>query len=148
MEIIDREYGRERFEEQMDTVLVFVCHTCFCVWVKLISCPGCGIHIFLGALLGTFRIDLHHRLDTDPANLIQDVLIHQMQMMRNLGLGPYVPPDFSPPAHIIIVKTLFYASLGFMFLASFFAVLIKSWVREFSSGLQAQFAPPTASQTR
>jgi len=69
-------------------------------------------------------------------------------MMRNSSLGPYVPADFSPPEHIVVVNALFYASLGFMVLAAFIAMLIKSWVREFDHGLQAMSIPEQRAKTR
>jgi hypothetical protein len=81
-------------------------------------------------------------------NIIQEVLIHQTQMMRNSSLGPYVPADFSPPDYIIVVNSLFYASLGIMLLAAFIAMLIKSWVREFDRGLRAISAPEQRAKTR
>ena len=84
--------------------------------------------------LSAFLIELLGRLEQDPIDIIQDILIHQTQMMRNSTLGPYVPPEFSPPEHIVIVNALFYASLGVMLLAAFIAMLIKSWVREFDRG--------------
>ena len=81
-------------------------------------------------------------------NIIQDVMIYQTQMMRNSSLGPYVPADFSPPGYIIVVNSLFYASLGIMLLAAFIAMLIKSWVREFDRGLRAMSAPEQRAKTR
>jgi len=69
-------------------------------------------------------------------------------MMRNSSLGPYVPADFSPPEHIVVVNALFYASLGFMVLAAFVAMLIKSWVREFDRGLRAMSLPEQRAKTR
>ena len=80
--------------------------------------------------------------------IIQDVLIYQTRMMRNLSMDPYVPADFSPPDHIIIVNALFYASLGVMILAAFTAMLIKSWVREFDRGLKAMSIPGQRAKTR
>jgi hypothetical protein len=80
--------------------------------------------------------------------IIQGVLIHQTQMMRNSSLGPYVPPAFSPPEHIVLVNALFYASLGVMILAAFIAMLIKSWVREFDRGLRAMSLPEQRAKTR
>ena len=81
-------------------------------------------------------------------NIIQDVLIYQTQMMRNSSLGPYVPAEFSPPEHIVVVNALFYASLGVMILAAFIAMLIKSWVREFDRGLRAMSLPEQRAKTR
>ena len=81
-------------------------------------------------------------------DIIQDVLIYQTQMMRNSSLGPYVPADFSPPQHIVVVNALFYASLGVMLLAAFIAMLIKTWVREFDRGLQAMALPEQRAKTR
>ena len=81
-------------------------------------------------------------------DIIQDVLIYQTQMMRNSSLGPYVPADFSPPEHIVTVNALFYASLGFMILAAFIAMLIKSWVREFDRGLRAMSLPEQRAKAR
>jgi len=46
MEPIDRAREKE-WLEQMDTILVFVCTTCFCVLAELISCPGRIIREFL-----------------------------------------------------------------------------------------------------
>jgi len=81
-------------------------------------------------------------------DIIQDVLIYQTQMMRNSSLGPYDPPDFSPPEYIVVVNALFYASLGVMLLAAFIAMLIKSWVREFDRGLRAMSLPEQRAKTR
>ena len=81
-------------------------------------------------------------------DIIQDVLIYQTQMMRNSSLGPYVPAKFSPPDHIVVVNTLFYASLGVMILAAFIAMLIKSWVHEFDRGLRAMSLPEQRAKTR
>ena len=80
--------------------------------------------------------------------IIQDVLIHQTQMMRNSSLGPYVPADFSPPEHIVVVNALFYASLGVIILAAVTAMLIKSWVREFDRGLKAMSIAEQRAKTR
>jgi hypothetical protein len=79
---------------------------------------------------------------------IQDILTYQTQMMRNSSLGPFVPATFSPPKHIVIVNALFYASLGFMLLAAFIAVLIKGWVREFDRGLRGMSIPEQRAKTR
>jgi len=68
--------------------------------------------------------------------------------MRNSSLGPYVPAEFSPPDHIVIVNALFYASLGVMILAAFIAMLIKSWVHEFDRGLQGLSIPEQRAKTR
>ena len=81
-------------------------------------------------------------------NTIQNVLIYQTQMMRNSSLGPYVLADFSPPDYIIVVNSLFYASLGIMLLAALIAMLIKSWVREFDRGLRAMSVPEQRAKTR
>jgi hypothetical protein len=98
--------------------------------------------------MSAFLIELLRRLEQDPMDIIQGVLIYQTQMMRNSSLGPYVPPDFSPPDHIVIVNALFYASLGVMILAAFVAMLIKSWVREFDRGLRAMTLPEQRAKTR
>ena len=100
------------------------------------------------AFLSAFLIELLSRLEPDPMNIIQDVLIYQTYMMRNSSLGPYVPANFSPPDYIIVVNSLFYASLGIMLLAAFIAMLIKSWVREFDRGLRAMSAPEQRAKTR
>ena len=81
-------------------------------------------------------------------DIIQDVLIYQTQMMRNLSLGPYVPTELSPPEYIVVVNALFYASLGIMLLAGFIAMLIKSWLREFDRGLRAIPIPEQRAKTR
>jgi len=81
-------------------------------------------------------------------DIIQDVLIYHTQMMRNSSLGPYVPPNFSPPGHIVVVNALFYASLGVMLLAAFVAMLIKSWVPEFARGLKTMPIPEQRAKTR
>jgi len=39
MEVIDREREKE-WLEQMDTILIFVCLTCFYDLAELIGCPG------------------------------------------------------------------------------------------------------------
>ena len=46
MEIIDREREKE-WLEQMDTILIFVCHTCLWRLVELIGCSGCTVRRFL-----------------------------------------------------------------------------------------------------
>jgi hypothetical protein len=143
MEIIDRERERE-WLEQMDTILIFVCLTS--LWRQL-ELMGCQALLFAG-FLSTFLIELLGRLEQDPMDIIQDVLIYQTQMMRNSSLGPYVPHDFSPPEHIVIVNALFYASLAVMILAAFVAMLIKSWVREFDRGLRAMSLPEQRAKTR
>ena len=103
--------------------------------------------LFAG-FLSAFLIELLDRLEPDPMNTIRDVLIYQTQMMHNSSLGPYVPADFFPPEHIVLVNALFYASLGIMLLAAFIAMLIKSWVREFDRGLQAMSIPEQRAKTR
>ena len=103
--------------------------------------------LFAG-FLSAFLIELLSRLEPDPMDIIQDVLIHQTQMMRNSSLGPYVPADFSPPEYIVLVNALFYASLGVMILAAFVAMLIKSWVHEFDRGLRAISIPEQRAKTR
>jgi hypothetical protein len=108
---------------------------------------GCQAALFAG-FLSSFLIELLGRLEPDPMDIIQDVLIYQTQMMRNSSLGPYVAPDFSPPEHIVVVNALLYASLGVMILAAFIAMLIKSWVREFDRGLRAMSLPEQRAKTR
>ena len=103
--------------------------------------------LFAG-FMSAFLIELLGRLEPDPMDIIQDVLIYQTQMMRNSSLGPYVLADFSPPEHIVVVNALFYASLGVMILAAFIAMLIKSWVREFDRGLRAMSIPEQRAKTR
>jgi len=143
MEIIDREREKE-WLEQMDTILIFVCLTPLWCQPELM---GCQAALFAG-FMSAFLIELLGRLEPDPMDIIQDVLIYQTQMMRNSSLGPYVTPDFSPPEHIVIVNALFYASLGVMLLAAFIAMLIKSWVREFDRGLRAMSVPEQRAKTR
>jgi len=46
MEIVDRERERE-WLEQMDTILIFVCLTCFFVLAQLIGCPDCVVRKLL-----------------------------------------------------------------------------------------------------
>ena len=108
---------------------------------------SCQAALFAG-FLSSFLIELLGRLEPDPMDIIQDVLIYQTQMMRNSSLEPYVPVDFSPPDYIVVVNALFYASLGLMLLAAFIAMLIKSWVREFDRGLQAMSHPEQRAKTR
>jgi len=108
---------------------------------------GCQAALFAG-FLSSFLIELLGRLEPDPIDIIQDVLIYQTQMMRNSSLGPYVPPDFSPPEYIVVVNALFYASLGVILLAAFIAMLIKGWVREFDRGLRAMSLPEQRAKTR
>jgi len=103
--------------------------------------------LFAG-FLSAFLIELLARLEQDPMDITQDVLIYQTQMMRNSSLGPYVPADFSPPEYIVVVNALFYASLGVMILAAFIAVLIKSWVWEFDRGLRAMSLLEQRAKTR
>ena len=103
--------------------------------------------LFAG-FLSAFLIELLGRLEPDPMDIIRDVLIYQTQMMRNSSLEPYVPRDFSPPVHIVVVNALFYASLGVMILAALIAMLIKSWVREFDRDLQAMSLPEQRAKTR
>ena len=103
--------------------------------------------LFAG-FLSSFLIELLGRLESDPMDIIQDVLIYQTQMMRNSSLGPYVAPDFSPPEHIVVVNALFYASLGVILLAAFIAMLIKSWVREFDRALREISLPEQRAKTR
>ena len=70
-------------------------------------------------------------------NIIQDVLIYQTQMMRNLSLGAYVLADFSSPEYIVVVNTLFYAILGVMLLAAFtngFQSKLQSLISEMRVG--------------
>jgi len=143
MEIVDREREKE-WLEQMDTILIFVCLTSLCRQPELIGCPAA---LFAG-FISAFLIELLGRLEPDPIDITQDVLIYQTQMMRNSSLGPYVPPVFSPPEHIVIVNALFYASLGVTLLAAFIAMLIKSWVREFDRGLGAMSLPEQRAKTR
>jgi hypothetical protein len=100
------------------------------------------------AFLSAFLIELLNRLEQDPTDVIQDILIHQTYMMRNSSLGPYVPTTFSPPDHIVAVNALFYASLGVMLLAALIAMLIKSWVREFDRGLRGMSVPEQRAKTR
>ena len=133
MGITDREREKE-WLEQMDTILIFVGLTS--IWRQPEPTGGCQAALFAG-FLSSFLIELLGRLEPDPIDVIQDVLIYQTQMMRNSSLGPYVPPDFSPPGHIVVVNALFYASLGVIILAALIAMLIKSWVREFDRGLGA-----------
>ena len=78
----------------------------------------------------------------------EGALLQIMHMMRNSSLAPYVPPVFSPPKHLVILSTLFYASLGVTILAIFAAMLIKSWVSEFDRGLQAISNPEQRAKTR
>jgi len=108
---------------------------------------GCQAALFAG-FLSSFLIELLGRLEPDPIDIIQDVLIYQTQMMRNSSLGPYVARDFSPPEHIVVVNALLYASLGVMILAAFIAMLIKSWVREFDRGLRTMSLPEQRAKTR
>jgi len=143
MAIIDREREKE-WLEQMDTILIFVCLISFRLQPELMACQAA---LFAG-FLSSFLIELLGRLEPDPMDIIQDVLIYQTQMMRNSSLGPYVAPEFSPPEHIVVVNALFYASLGVMILAAFIAMLIKSWVREFDRGLQAMSLPEQRAKTR
>jgi len=143
MAIIDREREKE-WLEQMDTILIFVGISSFQYQPEVMNCQAA---LFAG-FLSSFLIELLGRLEPDPMDIIQDVLIYQTQMMRNSSLGPYIASDFSPPEHIVVVNALFYASLGVMILAAFIAMLIKSWVREFDRGLQAMSLPEQRAKTR
>ena len=144
MEIIDRQRARD-WIEQMDTILIFVGTSYLLYPFSLISQGQAGL---FAAFLSTFLIELLSRLEPDPMDIIQDVLVYQTQMMRNPSLGPYVPADFSPPEYIVIVNALFYTSLGIMLVSAFIAMLIKSWVREFDRGLRAISGPEQQAKTR
>ena len=100
------------------------------------------------AFLSAFLIELLSRLEEDPKDVIQDILIYQTLMMRNASLGPYEPSTFSPPNHIVAVNALFYASLSLMLLAAFIAMLIKNWVREFDRGLRGMSISEQRAKTR
>ena len=100
------------------------------------------------AFLGAFLLELLSRLEQDPMDVIQDILIYQTLMMRNASLGPYVPSTFSPPGYIVAVNTPFYTNLGLMLLAAFIAILIQNWVREFDRGLQGMSIPEQRVKTR
>jgi Family of unknown function (DUF6535) len=100
------------------------------------------------AFLSAFLIELLSRIEQDPTDVIQDILIHQTLMMRNASLGPYISSTPSPPGYIIIVNALFYGSLGVMLLAAFIAMLIKNWVREFDRGLKGMSIPEQRAKTR
>ncbi len=100
------------------------------------------------AFLSAFLIELLSRLEEDPKDVIQDILIYQTLMMRNASLGPYEPSTFSPPNNIVVVNTLFYASLSLMLLAAFIAMLIKNWVREFDRGLRGMSISEQRAKTR
>lgn len=100
------------------------------------------------AFLSAFLIELLGRLEEDPKDIIQDILIYQTLMMRNASLGPYEPSTFSPPGHIVAVNALFYASLSLMLLAAFIAMLIKNWVREFDRGLRGMSISEQRAKTR
>ena len=119
MKVIDRKH-EEDWLEQMDTTLIFVCLTFIDLSVQA---------ALFASFLSVFLIKLLSRLESDPMNTIQDVLIYQTQMMRNSSLGPYVLADVSPPEHTIGVNALFYAGPRVMHLAVFI-MLIKSWVHE------------------
>jgi len=103
--------------------------------------------LFAG-FLSAFLIELLNRLEQDPMDVIQEVMIHQTQMMRNSSLEPYVLPDFSPPEYIVVVNALFYASLGIMLLAAFIAMIIRGWVRELDRRLEMMSIPEQRAKTR
>jgi hypothetical protein len=105
------------------------------------------VALFTG-FLSAFLVDLLNRLEPKPMDIIQDVLIYQTQMMRNLSLGPYDPPAFSPPDYIVVVSVFFYASLGVLLLAAFIILLIKSWLHEFDRGTSAIPSPEQRAKTR
>ena len=100
------------------------------------------------AFLSAFLIELLGRLEEDPTDIIQEILIYQTLMMRNASLGPYESSTFSPPGHIVAVNALFYASLSLMLLAAFIAMLIKNWVREFDRGLRGMSISEQRAKTR
>jgi len=142
-ELIDCERGKE-WLEHMNGILILVCPTSLCRQPELIGCQAALFASFISA----FMIELLRRVEPDPMDTIQDVLIYQTQMMRNSTLGPYVPRDFSPPEHIVIVNALFYASLGAMLLAAFIAMLIKSWLRQFNRRFAGISLPEQRAKTR
>ena len=99
--------------------------------------------LFAG-FLSTFLTEPLGRFEPDPVN----VLIYQAEMMRNSGLVPYDPTEFSPREFIVVFIALFYASLGVILHAASIALLIKSWVREFDRGLQALSIPELRTRAR
>jgi hypothetical protein len=102
--------------------------------------------LFAG-FLSVFLIELLKGLKQDPMDIIQDVLIHQTLMMRNASVGPYVASTFSPPGRIVAVNALLFASLGFVLLAAFVAMLIKSWISEFDRDLKVIPVPEHRAKT-
>ena len=143
MENID-EKREKAWIQQTETILIFVCPTSLCRQPELIGRQAA----LLAGFIGAFLIELLGRLEPDPMDIIQDVLIYQTQMMRNSSLGPYVPRDFSPPEHLVIVNGLFYASLGVTLLAALIALLIKAWLREFDRRLPGMSLPEQRAKTR
>ena len=65
------------------------------------------------AFLSDFLIELLSRFEPDPIDIIQDILVYEMQMMRNSSLGPYVPGDFSPPDYCYFQCSLLYRSKNY-----------------------------------
>ena len=91
---------------------------------------------------------LLRRLEPDPIRIEQDMQLHEMQMMRDPNLAPYILPDFSPPWRIEAAIALVYVSLSATVLVIFATLLIGSWVRKFSCGLRMMSIPERRARTR
>jgi hypothetical protein len=104
MEIIDCESEKE-WLEQMDTILIFVGLTPLWHQPELM---GYQAALFAG-FMSAFLIELLGRLEPDPIDIIQDVLIYQMHMMRNSSPEPYVPVLLYP--YVFVVQLAYSSSM-------------------------------------
>jgi Family of unknown function (DUF6535) len=109
------------------------------VQLKKGRCNDCALIQagLFAAFLSAFLIETLGRLEEDSTATLLDVMIYQTQMMRNDTLPPYHHEPFTPSPRIIVVNTLFFASLTLILVVAFISMLVKGWTREFDRGLAA-----------
>ena len=77
-------------------------------------------------------------LKPDTGDLTVELLIHISSQLNNVSTPAYTPQPFAAEQPYVIANFLCFASLAVLLVASLLAMLVKSWIREFTQNLPPQ----------
>ena len=77
-------------------------------------------------------------LKPDTGDLTVELLIHISSQLNNVSTPAYTSQPFAAEQPYVIANFLCFASLAVLLVASLLAMLVKSWIREFTQNLPPQ----------
>lgn len=119
----------KKSKEEVDTLLVVVSALIFAFEGVLTNSLQAGL---FSAVQGAFIIESYKQLQSDPADVTVQLLLHISQQLANSSLPAASEPSaFIPSSSSVRVNTLWFAGLVISLLTASFGIFSKQWLREY-----------------